>query len=146
MKHLPEKDKKFVKEYAKNCGNGTKAALKAYKSKTPKQASTVATRKLKNPTILEALQKELKKQGITLGSAIAPIAKGLVAKKRDLKLGELMFDENGEPLDDLDVQLKASDRALKLLLPKDSPDINFNLHIDSANFGGEFVREGEIVK
>lgn len=145
MKHLPEKDKKFVKEYAKNCGNGTKAALKAYKSKTPKQASTVATRKLKNPTIQEALQKELKKQGITIGSAIAPIAKGLVAKKRGLD-GRIMKDENKEPIDDLDTQLKASDRALKLLLPKDSPDINFNLHIDSANFGGEFVREGEIVK
>ena len=126
MKRLTEKEKKFVETYAKNGGNVTKAALKAYKSKTPKQASSIASTKLKKPKIQDALEKELKAQKITLKKALSPIADAL----NDA---------------DIEVRLKGSDRALKLLLPKDKPESNlsFNLNIDSAHFGGEFVIEGE---
>lgn len=144
---MTEKQKKLVKAVVKNGGNKTKAGMEVYKTKKPANAQRMAAKALKQPNVQQALEKELKKQGVTLENAIAPIAKGLKAKKRDLKFGELMFDENGEPLDDLDTQLKASDRALKLLLPKDIPEanLNFNFKIDSAKFGGEFVKEGEIV-
>lgn len=128
MKQMTEKEKKFVKAYAKNGGNGTKAALKAYKSKNDKQASSVASTKLKSPKIQDALAKELKAQKITLKKAISPIADAL----------------NDQ---DIEVRLKGSDRALKLLLPKEKTENNlsFNLNIDSAHFGGEFVIEGETV-
>lgn len=144
---VTEKQKKLVKAMVKTGGNKTKAGMIAYKTKKPANAKKMADKALKQPNVQQALERELKKQGITLDAAIAPIAKGLVAKKRDLKYGELMFDENGEPLDDLDTQLKASDRALKLLLPKDTPEanLNFNFKIDATKFGGEFVKEGEIV-
>lgn len=143
MSKLTEKEKKLVKAYVANGGNGTKAAFDAYKSTSPKSASSIASRKLKSPKIQDALKKELAKHGITLDSAIAPIAKGLKAKKRGLD-GRIIRDENKKPLDDLDVQLKASDKALKLLLPKETADLNFNLNIDSAHFGGEFVIDGEV--
>ena len=142
MKKLTEKEKTLVKEYAKNGGNGTEAALKAYKTKSRKQASTIAAKELKKTTVQTPQDKELKKQGITLNAVISPIAKGLKAKKRGLD-GRIILDENRQPIDDLDLQLKASDRALKLLLHKEKVDVNFNINIDYAKLGGEFVMEGE---
>lgn len=135
MKKLSEKEKKLVKAYAKNGQNGAAAAMKAYNTKHPKTAATIATRVLKRPDVRAELTKELKRQGITLTNSLAPIAKGLVATKK----------ADGETVDDLDTQLKASDRALKLLLPKEQLDsgLNFNLKIDSAHFGGEFVIDSE---
>lgn len=143
MEVLTEKEGKFVKAYTENGGNGTQAALKAYDTTNPRRAAVLAHDKLKSPKIQNAIEKELKKQGITISSAIAPIAKGLKAKRRGLD-GKLIRDENKKPLDDLEVQLRAADRALKLLLPKEKTDFNFNLNIDSANFGGEFVIDGEL--
>ncbi len=143
---MTEKQKKLVKTLAKNGGNKTKAGMVAYKTKKPDNARKMAQKALKQPNVQQALEQELKKQGITLESSIAPISKGLRAKARNMK-GELICDENGEPIDDLDTQLKASDRALKLLLPKEQVEanLNFNFKIDAAKFGGEFVKEGEIV-
>lgn len=143
---VTEKQKKLVKAMVKTGGNKTKAGMIAYKTKKPANAKKMADKALKQPNVQQALANELKKQGITLDAAITPIAKGLKAKARTMK-GALIYDEDGNPLDDLDTQLKASDRALKLLLPKDSPEanLNFNFKIDSAKFGGEFVKEGEIV-
>ena len=118
MNKLTKKEGELVKAYVENGGNGTRAALKAYETKNPRRAAALAHEKLKTPKIQNAIEKELKRQGITLGSAIAPIAKGLKAKKRGLD-GRLITDENKEPIDDIEMQLRASDRALKLLLPKE---------------------------
>ena len=127
MKKLTEKEKKLVKTYARNGGNGTKAALKAYKTKNPKRASAIASKKLKSPKVQNALEKELQKHNITLDRALKPI---------------------GDALDDadIDIRLKGSDRALKLLLPKEKTEnnLNFNFNIDSARFGGEFVMDGGV--
>lgn len=133
---LTVKEKEFVKTLAKNGGNGTKAALKAYDTKKPRRAAAIASKKLKSPKIQTALEKELQKQGITLERALQPISKALVATK----------NENGSVVDDIEVQLKGSDRALKLLLPKEKSEnnLNFNFNIDSARFGGEFVVEGGV--
>lgn len=131
---VTEKEQKFVKEYVKNGGNGSKAALKAYKTDKPKQAATIAARNLQKPKIRDLLNEELKRQGITLERALQPIGKALVATKKDT---------DGSVVEDLDTQLKGSDRALKLLLPDQKSDINVSLNIDSAHFGGEFVIEGE---
>jgi hypothetical protein len=143
---MTEKQKKLVKAVVKNGGNKTKAGMAVYKTKKPANAQRMAAKALKQPNVQQALEAELKKQGITLESSIAPISKGLKAKVRNMK-GALVCDEDGNPIDDIDTQLKASDRALKLLLPKERPEANlsFNFNIDSAKFGGEFVKEGEIV-
>ena len=131
---LTKKQKEFTKSLAKN-GNGTKAALKAYNTVSSKNAASIASRNLQKPKIQTSLEEEMAKQGITLSKALKPISKGLKATRRN---------ENGKKVDDLDTQLKASDRALKLLLPKEKADNNlsFNFNIDSARFGGEFVIDG----
>lgn len=133
-----EKEKKFIKAYVKNGGNGAKAALDAYETKDPRRAATIATKNLQKPKIRDMLKEELNRQGITLERALQPISKALVATKKDI---------DGSVVDDLDTQLKGSDRALKLLI--DQPEkgsLNLNLNIDSAHFGGEFVIDGEEVK
>lgn len=144
---MTEKQKKLVKAMVKTGGNKTKAGMTVYKTKKPANAQKMATKALKQPNVQQALEAELKRQGITLESSLNPIAKGLKAKMRNAKDGSIMLDENNEPIDDLDLQLRASKDALKLLLPKDSPEANFqfNFKIDAAKFGGEFVKEGEIV-
>ena len=50
-KKLTPKQVKFVEEYAKNGGNGTQAALKAYDVKDEKVASVVAAENLAKPSI-----------------------------------------------------------------------------------------------
>lgn len=136
MGKITKKQKELVKVYTKNGYNGTKAALEVYGTNSPKRAAAIASKTLKKPQVQNELEKELRKQKITLARSLAPIAKGLVATKK----------EDGETVDDIDTQLKASDRALKLLLPKQQLDGNFNLNlnIDSAHFGGEFVVDGEV--
>lgn len=68
---------------------------------------------LSKPNVQEALQKELHKQGITLEQAIAPISKALKATKVQIHgNGEEAF---AEVVEDIDLQLKGSDRALKLM-------------------------------
>lgn len=132
---LTGKQKTFVNNIVKG-DTATAAALKAYDTKSPRNAAVIASNNLQKPEVRQQLEKELAKLGITLQKSLKPISKGLVATKKD---------ENGEIVDDLDTQLKASDRALKLLLPKEKLDsgLNVNFNIDSANFGGEFVVEGE---
>lgn len=66
---------------------------------------------LSKPNVQEALQKELAKQGITLEQAIAPISKALKAKKVVQIEGDFFETE----VEDLDMQIKGSDRALKLM-------------------------------
>lgn len=133
---VTKKEQAFIENYAKNGGKVTKAALAAYDTKNPKRAASIGSRMIRKPKIQDALQKELKKQNITLERALKPISKALVATKKDI---------DGATIDDLDTQLKGSDRALKILLPpqKDNSSLNFNLNIDSAHFGGEFVLDME---
>jgi len=103
---LTLKQKKFVEGVAKG-KSGTKAALEAYDTKDENTAAVIASENLRKPQIVEKLEPILQKHDITLDSAIAPIGKGLKAVK---------FNEfTGEVTEDLGTQLKASDRALKLL-------------------------------
>ena len=133
---ITPKERSFVKEYVKNGGDGAKAVLKTYNTSKPKQAAAIASKNLKKPKIRDLLKEELQRQGITLEKALQPISKALVATKKDV---------DGSTIDDLDTQLKGSDRALKLLIdqPEKTGSLNLNLNIDSAHFGGEFVVDGE---
>lgn len=60
MGKLTEKQKRFVREYKTNGGNGTQAAIKAgYSEKT---ARKIASENVTKPDIIEALENEEKKQ------------------------------------------------------------------------------------
>lgn len=132
--NLTIKEQKFVAEYVENGGNGTKAALKAYDVTSESSAAVLANNTLKKPNVAEALKEEMERQGITFEKIISPVAKGLTA-----------VDEEGK--DNISVQLAAHDRAVKLLKifeekdAKNTASISFN--INNANFGGEFVQNGE---
>lgn len=56
---LTPKQKAFVREYKRNGGNGTQAAIKAGYSENT--ADVIATENLRKPNIREALEKEEKK-------------------------------------------------------------------------------------
>lgn len=75
---------------------------------------------LRKPNVQEALQRELQRQGITLEQAVAPIKKALNAKKVVQIEGDFFETE----VDDLDMQIKGSDRALKLMGVSSSSDGN----------------------
>lgn len=105
-KKLTPKQAKFVEGVAKG-KPAYKAALEAYDTTDPNTANAIAVENLQKPTIREALLPILQKHEISLDSAIAPIGKGLKARKWN--------DFTGEREDDVKTQLQASDRALKLL-------------------------------
>lgn len=69
-------------------------------------AEANARKVLARPRVKNALQIALKKHGITLDIALAPIGKALIATK---------LNDNKETVEDIDLQLKGSDRALKLM-------------------------------
>ena len=111
---------KTVKVAGQEAGYGT----------TPESSRVIAHEVLRNPTVQEALQVALEKNGITLDRAIAPIGKALVATK--VLITGKDEDAFAEVVDDIDVQLKGSDRALKLMgisqgdTNNQTVNINFN--------------------
>ena len=116
MPKVPEgkltiKQKKFVKAYVANDGNGTKAALESYNTVDEKTASVIASENLEKPSVKEAIDAALDKHGITMDAAIAPIADGLTAF-RTVPGGD---GEGSWDVADHSIRLKASGMALKLL-------------------------------
>jgi phage terminase small subunit len=106
MAKLTPKQKKFVEGVAQG-KSGLQAALTAYNTDKPDVAKVIASENLTKPNIRDALIPVFEKHDINLDSAIAPIGKGLKATKWN--------DFTGEREDDLPTQMKASDRALKLM-------------------------------
>jgi hypothetical protein len=75
-------------------------------------SSVVNTNKiLSRPNVQEALDIALDKYGVTIERAVEPINKALNAKKIVPIEGDFYVTD----VDDLDMQLKGSDRALKLM-------------------------------
>jgi hypothetical protein len=110
IERLTEKQKKFVANVAKGLPFN-RAAYDAYNAKSLQAASGIASNNLQNPTIKELVLKVLDKKGINLDVALEPLVKSLKAKKNIVVDGEMITTD----VDDLDLQLKASDRALKLM-------------------------------
>src|SRR3990167_7419265 len=103
---LTPKQSEFVDEYART-KNATKSAMIAYDVNNIRTASVVGSENLAKPDVSQAIEKALKRHKITIDKALIPIANGLQATK--------MNEYTGELSEDLNIQLKASDRALKLL-------------------------------
>lgn len=99
---LTVKEKKFVKEYVSNGGNGTHAVLASYDTTNSNAARAMAPDILARPSVRDAVEKALEKHGITIDAAVAPIAAGLKATNDDGKT-------------DHSIRLKASGMALNLM-------------------------------
>lgn len=110
-KKLTIKQKKFVKAYVANDGNGTKAALAAYDTVDDKAASVIASENLEKLSVKEAIESALVKHGITMDAAVKPIADGLTAF-RTVPGGD---GEGSWDVADHSIRLKASGMALKLM-------------------------------
>lgn len=117
------KQKAFVKEYVKNGGNGTQAALKTYGTDDYKTAQNIASENLSKPIVMEELIKTARRLGVTEEKIVSPVVDALDSE-------------------DLDMRLKGHDRMVKMLNGK---DVGVSLNIENAsgieisfkNFGGK---------
>ena len=117
---LPIKQIKYVDAIAK--GKSKRQAGLLAGAITEVAADQYSNRMSKNVNVQEALAQSLAKHNINIDTAIAPIGKGLVAIK--------MNEFTGEITEDLGMQLKASDRALKLM----------GVGQDKDNFSAQYVQ------
>lgn len=127
FKKLTPKERKLVELKAK--GVTHKDAYKQVYNVTPQTKDSTAVSNtdkiLKKPHVQNALQIALQKHDITLDNALQPISKGLRAIKQN--------EFTGEITDDIALQLKASDRALKLLGVQNTEGTGqFHLHLHNA--------------
>jgi len=108
-KQLTVKQAKFVKAKAEG-KSGTEAAMIAYDVKDAKVASVVAAENLAKPSIQQAVQKSMEKQGLTVDLVVKPIVDGIQAEQE-------YYDKNGEQhtRPDHSVRLKAAGMALDLM-------------------------------
>lgn len=114
-KGLTVKETKLVKARAEGKTISDAAKIAEYLPNATDETRRVeASRTLQKPHVQEALQVALEKHGITLDRAIEPISKALVATKVEIK-GNDTDGHFAEVVEDLDMQLKGSDRALKLM-------------------------------
>ncbi len=107
------------------------AAMEAFDVERIETAAVMASHALRKVNVQQALEEAMKKHGIDLDSAIAPIGKALKAKRIQITgSGDQMFTEEVE---DVEMQLKGSDRALKLMnigQNRDGGSIHFHQHVN----------------
>lgn len=125
-KPLTIKERKLVEQKAQGKDHITAHDNAGYsKNMKPATKQVEVSRTLKKPHVKNALQIALQKHDITLDNALAPISKGLRAIKQN--------EFTGEITDDIALQLKASDRALKLLGVQNTEGTGqFHLHLHNA--------------
>lgn len=129
-KGLTAKQKKFVQGIASG-KNATQATKEAYNVTNDLTARVIGSENLTKPNIKNALKPLLEKHNITMDTALAPIGKGLVAVKQN--------EYTGEITDDIGTQLKASDRALKLMgINNETPSLHFHQHIEEKKQSYDF--------
>jgi len=109
---LTPKQAKFVEGIARG-KSGLQSALESYDTVSPDVAKSIASENLTKPYIKLALEPFFEKHNISLDTAIAPIGKALVATK--VVIHGNKEDAFAEEVEDLEMQLKGSDRALKLM-------------------------------
>lgn len=111
---LTVKEAKLIQAKAKGMTNAEAYKAAGYSMPKTKEAAVVnASKVLGRPQVQEALQAALVKHGITLDTAIAPIGKALTATKVEIHGKD--NEAFAEVVEDIDLQLKGSDRALKLM-------------------------------
>lgn len=78
---LTPKQEKFVVEYGKNGGNGTKAALVAYDTDNERVASSIASENLAKPNIYDEARAALAKHNVTLDRMSKVVSDALDAEE-----------------------------------------------------------------
>lgn len=128
-KGLTIKQKKFVKAYIDNDGNGTQAALATYDTTDYDTANQIAIENLQRPTVKQAIEDALNNHGITIEKATQPIADGLQATKT------IPTSDGFVEGIDHSTRLKASGMALKLLGAdqKETQGTTFNLNFNKGS-------------
>lgn len=106
---LTVKQKKFVKAYVANDGNGQEAAKAVYDVANDNVARNIASENLTKPNVKFAIEAALEKHGITIEKAVKPIADGLEATK------DVYTEQGVISSTDHTTRLKASGMALKLM-------------------------------
>lgn len=118
---LTVKEAKLVKGIAQG-KKKQQAGIDAGYSGKPSTVSVTVSDVLKKPKVQEALQKELEKQGIGIEQVVAPVVKALTATQV-IRHKDGTLEATNE--DDIELQLKGHDRAMKILQPtKDSDNGN----------------------
>lgn len=112
MKKFTLNQKRFIKEYLKNGGNGTEAALKVYDAKSRTDAANIASQNLKKPTIKEAIEQALESQEVTPEAVAKVIKEGLGAKKLEWDMSNFTYKESIYP--DHLTRLKTVELYMKL--------------------------------
>jgi phage terminase small subunit len=115
---LTPKQIKFVKGVAEGKSQ-TQAALEAYDTTSIDVAKNIGSDNLTKPNVREALDIAMVKLNLTPERALKPI---------DDALND----------DDVKTRLMGSDRALKLMQPKESGGININFNNITKNDSDEF--------
>lgn len=130
MKRLTVKEQTLVNLRAQ--GKTRQEAYKeAYNPPKTTKASTIhgnTSKILRRPHVKDAMEKALIKHDITLDNALSPVGKALKAthKVYNKETKEI------EIIDDLDTQLKGSDRAIKLLNIDNNSGQSLHLHLHQA--------------
>lgn len=121
QQRLTPKQAKFVQGIAEG-KSGTQAALEAYNTDDPNVAHVIASENLQKPTIRQAYDAAMRKLNITPERVLAPIDRAL----------SFQGDTERETLE---MQLKGTDRALKLMSLSDDENkgtiVNFNFGLKS---------------
>ena len=126
--NLTDKQMLFVKKV----GEGKPPRVSAYESynlKNPKAASTLANNVMSKPNVKEAILKIFDKKGINLEKAVEPLIKGLNAKRIYSSINGLEETD----LDDLGIQMKASEKILKMMGVDDGIKDNVNTNYIQIN-------------
>lgn len=116
-KKLTPKQVKFVEEYAKNGGNGVKAAMKAYDTDDYSTAGSIAVENLQKPAIR------------TITEQLYPIDKSLEVANNLHRLAVSAEDEK--------IQIEATKEWNNRALPKQEGGTTLN------NFGQLLIQERE---
>lgn len=97
------------------------AGVEAGYTGEPDTVSSTVSRVLKKDKVQQALSDAFEKHGIDIDSAIAPIGIALKGKRKVIVEGVVI------EIDDIDLQLKGSDRALRLMgIGQQTGDVTIN--------------------
>lgn len=125
-KQLTIKEAKLIKGVASGKTKRQAGKDAGYQG-TDETISVRVSNTLKKDNVQEALQEELIRQGISLEQIVAPVSKALKAQKKFYEDGELVAED-----DDIELQLKGHDRAIKMLGLQKSGEVTLNFINQSA--------------